>query len=45
VEAALGDTEMCDRAQIAHDQLEEELSRTVSLLVVSGAPSAKGHLR
>jgi hypothetical protein len=28
VEAALGDTEMCGRAQIARDQLVEELSRT-----------------
>jgi hypothetical protein len=28
VEAALGDAEMFGRAQLAHDQLEEELSRT-----------------
>jgi hypothetical protein len=28
VDAALSDTEMCGRAQIARDQLEEELSRT-----------------
>jgi hypothetical protein len=29
VDAAASDTEMFDRATIAHDQLEEELSRTV----------------
>jgi hypothetical protein len=37
MDAALDDTEMFGRAQIAHDQLEEELSRTVFTMdVVSG---------